>query len=302
MPFRKLFFTGSSAGYGPATAAWRTPGVWDLKTGGFKRVVGMRDPNQTETSASLLLPPAQEQRFAIVGGGGVGYSDTSTGRIDVVDLKRRHPRWSPAAELPSGTRYPEAVITPDEKVVIAGGSRGYRGEHASDLFECHLYDPRTNKLTKLASPSVGRDYHSEALLLPDGRVITLGGNPLFADKADTAPANFEQRIEIFSPPYLYRGSRPRIAGGPRHVAHGQTARYSTPDADAIASARLLRPSAVTYVTDVQQRSIALKIAKRAGRLQVTIPTSRGLVPPGWYMLFAADRRGTPSVAYWIRVR
>jgi hypothetical protein len=302
MPYRKLFFSGSNAGYGPTTAAWRTPGVWNLKTGSFKRVLGMRDPEQTETSASLLLPPAQHQRYAIVGGGGVGYSDTATGRIDVVDLKRRHPRWRPAATLPSGTRYPEAVITPDDKVVIAGGSKGYRGEHASDLLECHLYDPRTNKLTKLASPTVGRDYHSEALLLPDGRMITLGGNPLFGDKADTAPARFEQRIEIFTPPYLYHGSRPRITGGPRQVAHGQTALYATPDADAIASARLLRPSAVTHVTDVQQRSIALKLVKRAGGIELTIPASRGLVPPGWYMLFVADRRGTPSVAYWIRVR
>jgi hypothetical protein len=302
MPYQKLFFSGSNAGYGPATAAWRTPGVWNLKTGGFHRVLGMRDPTQTETSASVLLPPAQDQRYAIIGGGGVGYSDSSTGRIDVVDLKRRRPRWRPAAELPSGTRYPEAVITPDDKVVIAGGSKGYRGEHASDLLECHLYDPHTNKLTKLASPTVGRDYHSEALLLPDGRIITLGGNPLFADKADTAPARFEQRIEIFSPPYLYRGSRPRIAGGPRQVAHRQTAVYHTPNADAIASARLLRPSAVTHVTDVQQRSIGLKFVKRAGGVKVTIPASRGLVPPGWYMLFVADRHGTPSDAYWIRVR
>jgi hypothetical protein len=302
MPYRKLFFSGSNAGYGPATADWRTPGVWNLKTGSFHRVPGMRDPQQTETSASVLLPPAQDQRYAIIGGGGVGYSDTSTGRIDMVDLKRKHPRWRPAAELPSGTRYPEAVITPDDKVVIAGGSRGYRGEHASDLFECHLYDPRTNKLSKLASPTVGRDYHSEALLLPDGRIITLGSNPLFSDKADTAPAKFERRIEIYSPPYLYHGSRPRITDGPRQVAHGQTALYSTPDADAIASARLLRPSAVTHVTDVQQRSIALKITKRAGGLKLTIPASRGLVPPGWYMLFVADRRGTPSDAYWIRVR
>jgi hypothetical protein len=302
MPYRKLFFSGSNAGYGPTTAAWRAPGVWNLKTGSFKRVLGMRDPQQTETSASVLLPPAQDQRYAIIGGGGAGYSDTSTGRIDVVDLKRKHPRWRPVASLPSGTRYPEAVITPDDKVVIAGGSKGYRGEHASDLFECHLYDPRTNNLSKLASPTVGRDYHSEALLLPDGRIITLGGNPLFSDKADTAPARFEQRIEIYSPPYLYHGSRPRITDGPRQVAHGQTARYSTPDADAIASARLLRPSAVTHVTDVQQRSIALKIIKRAGGLKVSIPASRGLVPPGWYMLFVADRRGTPSEAYWIRVR
>jgi hypothetical protein len=302
MPYRKLFFSGSNAGYGPATAAWRTPGVWNLKTGSFHRVLGMRDATQTETSASVLLPPAQNQRYAIIGGGGVGYSDTSTGRIDVVDLKRKRPRWRPAAELPSGTRYPEAVITPDDNVVIAGGSKGYRGEHASDLFECHLYDPRTNKLEKLASPTVGRDYHSQALLLPDGRIIMLGGNPLFSDKADTTPARFEQRIEIFSPPYLYHGPRPRIVGGPRQVAHGQTALYSTPDADAIASARLLRPSAVTHVTDVQQRSIALKIIKRAGGLKLTIPASRGLVPPGWYMLFVTDRRGTPSEAYWIRVR
>jgi Domain of unknown function (DUF1929) len=302
MPYRKLFFSGSNAGYGPTTAAWRTPGVWNLKTGSFKRVLGMRDPNETETSASVLLPPAQEQRYAIIGGGGVGYSNASTGRIDVVDLKRKRPRWRPAAELPSGTRYPEAVITPDDKLVIAGGSKGYRGEHASDLFECRLYDPRTNKLTNLASPTVGRDYHSEALLLPDGRIITLGGNPLFADKADTAPARFEQRIEIFTPPYLYHGPRPRIADGPRQVAHGQTALYSTPDSRSIASARLVRPSAVTHVTDIQQRSIALKIVKRARGLKVTIPASRGLVPPGWYMLFVADRRGTPSVAYWIRVR
>ena len=82
--------------------------------------------------------------------------------------------------------------------MIAGGSKGYRGEHGSDLLECHLFDPRTNKLTKLASPTVGRDYHSEALLLPDGRIITIGGNPLFGNKADTAPSTFEQRIEIYS--------------------------------------------------------------------------------------------------------
>ena len=78
--------------------------------------------------------------------------------------------------------------------------------------------------------------------------------------------------------------------------------HKNPDTDAIASARLLRPSAVTHVTDVQQRSIALKIIKRAGGLKLTIPASRGLVPPGWYMLFVTDRRGTPSEAYWIRVR
>jgi hypothetical protein len=301
MPSGNLFFSGSNAGYGPNTPAWRTPGIWNLKRNSFQPVPGMRDPGLTETSGSLLLPPAQDQRYAIVGGGGVGDVDTSTGRIDVTDLTQPQPRWRPAAKLPQGTRYPEVVITPDDKVVIAGGSKGYRGDHGSDLLECHLFDPRTNRLSKLASPTVGRDYHSEALLLPDGRIITLGGNPLFGNKADTAPSTFEQRIEIYTPPYLYHGPRPRISAGPRQLARGQSALFSTPDSGSITAARLMRPSAVTHVTDVEQRSIALTLEKRPGGIRVTIPASAGLVPPGWYMLFARNSAGVPSDAYWVRV-
>ncbi|MGZ4202044.1 MAG: galactose oxidase-like domain-containing protein, partial [Thermoleophilaceae bacterium] len=217
------------------------------------------------------------------------------------DLKQRNPRWQPAASLPSGTRYPEVVVTPDDKVVIAGGSKGYRGKHGSDLLECHLFDPQTNRLTKLASPTVGRDYHSEALLLPDGRIITLGGNPLYGNRTDTAPSTFEQRIEIFTPPYLYRGARPRITQGPKLLARAQTAFYASPDAASIAAARLIRPSAVTHVTNVEQRSIALKVSKAPGGIRVTVPASAGLVPPGWYMLFARTAAGVPSDAYWVRV-
>jgi Galactose oxidase-like, Early set domain/GlxA beta barrel domain len=294
-----LFFTGSNAGYGPSTPSWRTPGIWNLKRNRFQPVTGMRDPGLTETSGSLLLPPAQDQRYAIVGGGGVGDIDTSTGRIDVTDLRQPNPRWQPAAMLPQGTRYPEVVITPDDKVVIAGGSKGYRGDHGSDLLECHLFDPSTNRLSKLASPTVGRDYHSEALLLPDGRIITLGGNPLFGNKADTAPSTFEQRIEIFTPPYLYKGTRPVIASGPRQLARGQSADFST--SGSIAAARLIRPTAVTHVTDVEQRSIALPLQKRPRGIRVTVPASAGLVPPGWYMLFARNAAGVPSDAYWVRV-
>src|SRR6202034_263660 len=40
----QLFFTGSNAGYGPATAAWRTPGFWNLKTNTFRPVPGIPDP------------------------------------------------------------------------------------------------------------------------------------------------------------------------------------------------------------------------------------------------------------------
>jgi hypothetical protein len=301
LPSGNLFFTGASAGYGPDTPGWRTPGIWNTVTNAFHPVTGMRDPNITETAGSVLLPPAQAQRYAIIGGGGVGESALATARIDVVDLKQSAPRWHPAGQLTGATRYAEVVITPDDKLVITGGSSQYRGKHASDIFECHVYDPPTGRLSRLADPLVGRDYHSEALLLPDGRILTLGGNPLYGNATDSAPSYFEQRIAIFSPPYLYHGARPRLTDGPRQLTRGETAVFTTSDGAEITTARLLRPSAVTHVTDTEQRSIALRLRRAVSGVALTVPTGAGLVPPGWYMLFVTNRRGTPSVSRWVHI-
>lgn len=300
MPSGNLFYTGSNAGYG-SDKIGRDPGIWNLRDNSFQKVPGLRDPTQTETSGSVLLPPAQDQRYMIAGGGGVGDSARSTARTDIIDLRRQNPRFKPGPDLAQPTRYPNLVITPDDKVVITGGSRGYRGAHASDILECHVYDPKSGSLSRVADPTVGRNYHSEALLLPDGRIITLGSNPLYANAADTLPGTFEKRIEIYSPPYLYRGDRPRITGGTTEVARGQKAKFVSPDSGALASARLLRPSAVTHVTDVEQRSVALDLTTTSGGFQVTIPRGAGLVPSGWYMLFVTNHDGIPSAAHWIHV-
>jgi hypothetical protein len=186
-------------------------------------------------------------------------------------------------------------------VIITGGSRLYRGVHESDIFECHAYNPQTNKLTSLAESTVARNYHSEDLLLPDGRIVTLGGNPLYGNKTDTAEGFFEQRIEIYSPPYLYHGQRPSITGGPTQIAPGSTALFTTPDPGKIAAAELIRPSAATHVTNSEQRLIALDIRREGEAIQITVPTGAGLVPSGWYMLFVTNKQATPSVARWVHV-
>jgi hypothetical protein len=301
MPSGNLFYTGSNAGYGSDTVG-RTPGIWNLTNNTFDKVPGLRDPRQTETSGSVLLPPAQQQRYMIAGGGGVGESKLTTARTDVVDLNAAHPHFTAGPDLEQPVRYPNMVITPDDKVVITGGSTGYRGKGDSDVLLCHLYDPRSNTLTKMADPAVGRDYHSEALLLPDGRVITMGGDPLFADAKNRVPGKFEQRIEIYSPPYLFKGDRPEITGGPVSVKRGGTVWFGTRDAREIRSARLVRPSAVTHVTDVEQRSIKLDFIPNGDGLDVTIPHGSGLVPSGWYMLFLTDANGAPSKAHWVEVK
>jgi hypothetical protein len=301
MPSGKLFYTGSNAGYGSDTVG-RDPGIWDLRDNTFVKVPGLRDPRQTETSGSVLLPPAQDQRYMIAGGGGIGDSDKSTARTDVIDLNDAKPHFEPGPDLEQPVRYPNMVITPDDKVVITGGSSGYRGENDSDELLCHIYDPKSNQLTRVADPSVGRDYHSEALLLPDGRIITMGSDPLYSDADNRTPGTFEKRIEIYSPPYLFQGDRPEIASGPVQVQRGDSVWFGIPNVGKIRAARLVRPSAVTHVTDVEQRSIKLDITRNGDGVDVTIPSSAGLVPSGWYMLFVTDQNGAPSKAHWVHVR
>ncbi|GAA2595812.1 kelch motif-containing protein [Winogradskya consettensis] len=300
-----FFYSGSNAGYGSDTVG-RTPGVWDVRKNTFREVPGLRDPKLTETSSSVLLPPAQDQRVMIFGGGGVGESEVSTKRTDIIDLTEDSPRYAPGPDLPAPARYLNAVVMPDDTVFTTGGSSGYRGgKHGSrtrsDLFNAQIYQPGTNVFTTAAESTVGRNYHSEAILLPDGRVVTMGSDPLY-DESGKGPGTFEKRIEVYSPPYLFHGARPSITGGPSQVKRGTTVAFTSPDASRISKARLVRPSAVTHVLDVDQRSVALDITPgRGDSLKLSVPKARGLVPSGWYMLFLLDAKGIPSVARWVQV-
>ncbi|MGV9884201.1 galactose oxidase-like domain-containing protein [Streptomyces sp. NPDC003006] len=299
----KLFYPASNAGYGPAEKG-REPGLWDLETNKFEKVPGLTDLDQTETSASVLLPPAQDQKVMIMGGGGVGESDRATRRTAVIDLKEENPSFKTGPRLPRGTRYLNSVIMPDDSVFTSNGSSDYRGRGASNILKAQFYDPRTNAFREAASPRVGRNYHSEALLLPDGRVVTFGSDPLFDNEQNTKLGHFEQRMEVFTPPALHRGgtNRPVLGDGPRQLPADGRATFRTDHPEKIASARLMRPSAVTHTTDVEQRSVALGLAKGRGAVTVHVPRDdAALVPPGWYMLFVTDTDGTSSEAKWIHV-
>ncbi|WP_226370034.1 galactose oxidase-like domain-containing protein [Pseudonocardia oceani] len=298
----ELFFTGSSTGYGPAEEG-RTPGFWNLDDNTFVPVPGLRDPDMMETSGSVWAGPVQDQRMLVVGGGGVGESPLSTTRTDVIDIAAEAPAYTPGPDLPAPTRYPNVITLPTDEILIAGGSRDYRGKGQSHNYVASLYTPSSNTLRPAAESSVGRDYHSAGLLLPNGQVIVLGGDALFSDPLNTRDADFEHRIEIYTPPYMFQGPRPEITDAAATVGLGQTLTVSTPDADRVDRARLVRPSAATHVTDLEQRTVALDVtANPDGTLGLAVPAEPTLVPPGFYMLFLVDDAGVPSVARWVQVQ
>ena len=96
--------------------------------------------------------------------------------------------------------YVSMVILPNGQVLETGG--GLLDRQAPYIKEASMYNPSTNKFTGMAADPQPRGYHSTALLLPDGRVMTYGNNP--------GDGSFNEKISIYSPPYLFHGARPQI--------------------------------------------------------------------------------------------
>lgn len=297
----RLFYSGSNAGYGPEDRG-RDPGFWDLTDNSFTKVPGLRDPDLMETSTSAWVGPVQNQTVMVVGGGGIGESARSSKRIDLIKLDGAQPRFEPGPDLPEGTRYAHAVTLPDDTTLITNGSSDYRGRGASDNHIARLYHAATNSLSVVADPLVGRNYHSSALLLPDGRVLTVGSDPLFRDKKNSIAGEFDQRIEIFTPPYLYRGDRPVITDAAATATRGATFTATLDPGRPIVSARLIRPGSATHMLNTDQRSIEVAIVKNGdGSTAFRVPAEPALVPPGPYLLFVVDDAGVPSVGRWVTV-
>ena len=143
-----------------------------------------------------------------------------------------------------------------------------------------------------------RQYHSIAVSLPDGRILSAGG-------VDPRPATVQRdqrNMEIYSPSYLSMGTRPTITTSPATVTWGTNFNIDSPNSNNIDSVVLISPASVTHHTDAGQRYIKIPIASRtATTLTVTTPANGNVAPPGYYMLFIVDSSGIPSVASFIRI-
>lgn len=297
----RLFYSGSHVfGNGlPGTGA----SIYDYDNNTITDVPGLQDKDNRDQSASVLLPPAQDQRVLTMGGGNVNTNPDANRHTDIIDLKQPNPAYTPGPSIPHGTHsggvpqsgaqgkmYVSAVILPDGKVLETGGAMHNR---ADPVKEASMFDPATNTFTAGMAPDpLDRGYHSVAALLPDGRVIAAGNNP--------GDGSFDTRISIYSPPYMFRETRPQISAVQnQNWSYGSTQQITVNGP--VTSAVLIRPAAVTHSSDPNQRSLALPMTVAGNSIGLNVTSNPNMAPPGWYMLFVTDAAGTPSVAQWIHL-
>ncbi len=194
-----------------------------------------------------------------------------------------------------------SVVLPNGQVIVIGGATvavGFSDNNA--VLAPELFDPVTETFVALPPMNVPRNYHSIALLLPDGRVLSAGGglcgNNCAANHAD---------LQVLSPPYLFNldgsaATRPVIQTAPSQANHGTAMAITTNGP--VAGFALVRSSSTTHALNNDQRRLPLSFrANGTNSYNVDVPSNPGWALPGMYMLFALDGNGVPSVARIVRV-
>jgi hypothetical protein len=236
--------------------------------------------------APHVLLPGQEK--VMVAGGSPSKSNggsTATNTAEIIDMSAATPAWSYTGAMAYARYNSNLVLLADGTVLVVGGGGG-GGQYTNPVLPAELYNPSTGLWTTMASQAIQRTYHSTAMLLPDGRVLSTG-----SDNNETTQLTYE----IYSPPYLFKGKRPRIQTAPTSITYGSTFTISTPDAASVTRVALVRPSATTHANNFDQRYVDLTFSMSNGSIKATAPVNGSMAPPGYYMLVIVNSSGVPSV-------
>ena len=109
---------------------------------------------------------------------------------------------NPTAPMAFGRRQHNLTVLADGSVLATGGNSSGAGlvDLAHGVYAAERWEPATGAWTTLAAETATRQYHSTALLLADGRVLSSGGG--ICGTCD-AVDYLAKDAQVFTPPYLF---------------------------------------------------------------------------------------------------
>ncbi|KAH7886764.1 copper radical oxidase-like protein [Phlebopus sp. FC_14] len=213
--------------------------------------------------------------------------------------------------MPSKRVMPCMVTLPDGTYMILNGAhQGVAGFGlASDPnLGAVLYDPSKpvgQRMSILNTTIVARLYHSEATLLPDGRVLVSGSDPQTYYPNGSYVYPEEMRVEVYLPPYLSQGFRqPEFTisqtdwdlGGQYEIEVNLF--QGTTDTMRVS---LVAASSSTHGNVMSGgRIIFPQFSCTDSACTIVAPPNAYVCPPGWHQLFILDGP-TPSHSAWVRI-
>ncbi len=237
----------------------------------------------------------------LIAGGSSQHSNTvSTNRAITIDINGPTPVVTEIAPMEHARRFNSAVMLPNGEVMVLGGNTsGVKFSDQGTILPTEIWNPTTGQWRTVASMSVPRNYHSIGLLLPDATVLAAGGG-----LCGNCTAN-HQDGQVYSPAYLFNpdgspASRPAINQAPSAINHSQT--FTVQATGGVSQFSLIKLSATTHAVNTDLRFLDVPfVPNGTDSYELTAHANANILTPGYYMLFALDAQGVPSVAHTIRV-
>ena len=302
---------------GSARVDHAAPGVW------FNNSNAWTMSNTRLYGSSVLWPikagsiSATANRICAVAGRDPTGSGTILSSAEICQAQIASPSWQALPSLNQQRWLLNTVLLPDTSILAIGG------ESVSQVLSqitTPSYTPEIYRGGAWQSQTPGtlpRDYHSCAVLLPNARVLTCGGE----NRKGFWPNPFPNSdYQVYEPLYGAPGTVPvppviqgqAAVGSAWSWAFGAT--YSF-DVTSVGLSRmvervcLVRPASLTHHAELNQRCVELEFeaVDAAGNGDPTVyanvpAMSAGLLPRGYYMLFVVTDDGIPSAAAWVNVQ
>jgi hypothetical protein len=213
--------------------------------------------------------------------------------VYVIDYTTSTPVVRQTDSIDAVRDWANGTVLADGRVLITGGSAQDNQLVGVD-YQAEIWDPNTGHWTAGASATKPRLYHSSAMLLSDGTVLTGGGG---------APGPVDNlNAEIYYPPYLYAAdgtpaARPTISSTNLSAYDpGETLVATVGASDVISRLTLIRAGSSTHSFNTDARFIELSFTQSGQTVTATLPSDPSVLVPGYYMLFAFNTAGVPSIA------
>lgn len=234
----------------------------------------------------------------LVAGGAVGL--TSSVIIDTATHQT-----TDTAPLNHGRRQGNLTILADGTVLATGGNDDGSQYYSptAKVLTPEIWDPQTGLWTEQNIMPTDRQYHSIALLLPDGQVLSAGGGIC----GDCYRLGYEERNgELFAPPYLFNedgsfAQRPQLGSLETDINYAERVVVNVIHDKPIEKAHLIKLGSVTHAQNQDQRLVPVAFTQTSSTLDIIMPASRNVAPPGHYMLFVVDSDGVPSESAMVKL-
>ena len=157
----------------------------------------------------------EKDKVLVFGGKQQGEEYSPSNKVFLIDFTNSfNPEIKELKSMNFARSNGNATIMPDGNIFLNGG-HSYK-EFEFSVFTPEIYNPNTQTTKEMSNAYFRRNYHASSLLLPDGRILTAGGDVWNA--------------EIFYPPYLFTkdinnktvlAKRPQIVNLDQNIKRGK---------------------------------------------------------------------------------